>query len=82
MSARHPPCWVECTRKEVWLGQNVKSGPIQCFPFSFIFSFPFPFPFNFQIHHFKFPFKFKLLGKFVFSLNVHLRHGMGEFIYF
>ena len=56
-----------------WAGFRV-GGPVQAFPFFFLYPI-LSFLLNFQIHKFSIPFKFKLLGRSVFSLNIHLRHG-------
>jgi hypothetical protein len=47
----------------------------QCKRFPFFFLYPIlSFLLNVQIHKFSIPFKFKLLGRSVFSLNIHLKN--------
>jgi hypothetical protein len=55
-----------------WAGFRV-GGPVQAFPFFFLYPI-LSFLLNVQIHKFSIPFKFKLLGRSVFSLNIHLKH--------
>jgi hypothetical protein len=57
--------------RNAWVWPNTAVSPL-----SFIFSLFFSFPFYFQIQNLDFPFKFKLRGKFVFTLNVQLKHSM------